>query len=147
MFFVDVFEEGFNGLVKLFWLIVIFCIQELLFSKLPQPLNDVEVGGVRRQEQQVNAQLLCCFYDGRTMLIAGVVQNDFDGFIPVLLFEVLKKLNQRISCNVVVLVRVTPFLVMACTAPSTLIRFLPLAARINSRATHHRQHTNGPRTK
>lgn len=34
------------------------------------------------------------------MLIAGVVQNDFDRRITVLLFELPKKVDQRIGCNV-----------------------------------------------
>jgi len=57
---------------------VVLGVQALLFDKLPQPLDEVEVGRIRGQEQQLDPQLLCHGLYERTALIAGIVQHHGD---------------------------------------------------------------------
>ena len=47
-------QTGFNGGVKVGVVGVVSRVQSLLLHEVPEPLNEVHVGGVRRQEEQLD---------------------------------------------------------------------------------------------
>jgi hypothetical protein len=97
---IDIIEEGMDCLMKSTGVIIIFCIQDFLFGKFPQALNNVEIGRIRRKEKQSDTQTFGkVFYNG-TMLITGIVQYNRYGFITKLFFELFEKFNKHIGVNI-----------------------------------------------
>lgn len=58
---------------------VVFGVEALLFDELPEPFNEVEVGRVGGQEEQLDAQGGGVLNHDVTALIAGIVQDDGEG--------------------------------------------------------------------
>ena len=55
---------------------IVLGVQALLFDKLPEALNQIQIGRVGGQEQQLDAQPLRQTLHQRTPLIAGIVEHD-----------------------------------------------------------------------
>jgi len=54
-------------------------IQALLFDELPQSLDEIEIGGVRGEEQPLDVKFLGVRFDEFAAGITGIVQDDRDG--------------------------------------------------------------------
>lgn len=76
---VDTVEAVLNGSHELLGSGVVFAIEAILLDKLPQPLNEVEVGRITRQEQQLDVPRLGVVDDPPAMLVRGVVEHQRDG--------------------------------------------------------------------
>ena len=76
---VDPAEAVLNGGHELLGSGVVFAVEANLIDKLPQPLNEVEVGRVTRQEQQLDVPCLGVVDDPPAMLVRGVVEHQRDG--------------------------------------------------------------------
>ncbi len=57
---------------------IVLRVETLLFDKLPQPLNQIEIGGISGQVQHFDAQRRGEGLHQGTALIAGVIQDDRD---------------------------------------------------------------------
>lgn len=55
----------------------------MLFDKLPEPFNQVEIGRVSRQKTQLNLQAGGSGLDQSTFLITRIVQEQGDGNIQI----------------------------------------------------------------
>ena len=64
-----------NGLLEVLKVSVIRRIQTGLLDKLPQPLNQIQVGRVRWQVQEFNLERGGQGRDQLTFLVAGVIQD------------------------------------------------------------------------
>ncbi len=71
-------------------------------------------------------------------MIAGVVQHDGDGEIVKFLVSCRSNSTTDWELMYPVLVKVTTSLIMACTAPNTLSRFLPKGVGTKMRVRHQR---------
>lgn len=58
---------------------VVLGIQALLFDELPQSLDEIEIGGVRGEEQPLDVKFLGVRFDEFAAWITGIVQDDRDG--------------------------------------------------------------------
>lgn len=76
---VDTGETGLNGGDKLLGRGIVFSVETIFLDKLPQPLNEVEVGGITRQKQQVDLPHHGVLDDLPAMLVTGVVEHQRDG--------------------------------------------------------------------
>jgi hypothetical protein len=52
---------------------IVLGVETLLFDKLPQALNEIEIGGIRGEEEQLDPQGCRERLDQGTALIAGIV--------------------------------------------------------------------------
>lgn len=57
---------------------IVAAVERLLFDELPQPLDQVQIGRIRRQKLQADVQALGQIHHQGAMLIAGVVQHHGD---------------------------------------------------------------------
>ena len=57
---------------------IIASVQAAFFDQLPEPFDQVELGRIRREKQQLDLESSGGVLDQPTALIAGVVQNDGD---------------------------------------------------------------------
>ena len=57
---------------------VVPSVKHSLLNETPQPFDQIQVRRIRRQEHQLDVQLLCQFLHQGTMLITRVVQDDGD---------------------------------------------------------------------
>ena len=80
---VDGFEAVKDGGLELLVGGVVAAVEAILFDELPQPLDQVEVGRVARQEQQVDAPCDGVDHHELAVLVARVVQHDGDGIVRV----------------------------------------------------------------
>ena len=65
-------------------ILVVFCIEDFFFYKLPQPFNNIKIRWIGWQKQQVHAQWFCdCFYFEvrRGGLVPCIIQNNCNRFI------------------------------------------------------------------
>lgn len=51
-------------------------IEDFLLDEFPQPFDQVEIGGIRGQEEQLNVKLLSSLQHEAAPLVAGIIQND-----------------------------------------------------------------------
>ena len=71
-------QTGFNGGVKVGVVGVVARVEGLLLHKHPEPLDEVQVGGVRRQEEQLDPQRPGLVSHQRTALVGRVVEYRCD---------------------------------------------------------------------
>ena len=87
-------KEAPQGLMELCGSIEILSGEDLLPCVFPQPLNDVEVRGIRRQEDKLDAELRGLLHHGAAVLVPGVVDHDghgkVSGCLPYLFKEGLR---------------------------------------------------------
>src|SRR6201991_4203504 len=68
-----------DGLFEDGEVVVVDRIEALFFDELPKPLDEVEIGGISRQEKKLDAKGEGKIPDQPTFLITGVVKNEGDG--------------------------------------------------------------------
>src|ERR1700739_1058906 len=68
-----------DGLFEDGEVVVVDRIEALFFDELPKPLDEVEIGGISRQEKKLDAKGGGKIPDQTTFLITGVVKNEGDG--------------------------------------------------------------------
>ena len=61
----------------------VFGVEAFLLDELPQPFDQIQVRGIRRQEQPLEAPRGGEFDAGGAVLITCVVQNDGDRPVPI----------------------------------------------------------------
>ena len=76
---VDVEEKVPNGLVELFGRVEVVAIENFLFGQLPEPFDEVEIGGVWGKKAAFYGELLCQGDGSFAVLISGIVQDYGDG--------------------------------------------------------------------
>jgi hypothetical protein len=73
---VDLGKASGDGLFEDDEIVVVDRIEALFFDKLPKPLDEVEIGGISRQEQKLDAKGEGKIPDQPAFLITGVVKNE-----------------------------------------------------------------------
>lgn len=68
-----------NSLVKDLSRFKILITNNLFFDVLPKSFNKIEVRGVRRQKDQLNAQSDSPSLNKSTVLVSSIIQNDING--------------------------------------------------------------------
>lgn len=89
-------DGGFEGLE----VIVVFAIEALLFDKLPQALNEVQIGRIAREEEKFDIQRRRQRHDDLTSLITRVVKDDGDGDGKASAGDAVKQIANAVGVNV-----------------------------------------------
>ena len=126
---------------------MVLAVEFLSLDELPQPLNQIQVGGVRRQVQQGNSQLGGQSLYRGVSLVAGVVQHERDRPHQSACCDLRSSSHIVSVLTTVVFVTAINSRATAFQAPNTLNRCRPDAALTNSRVNDHRQHRKVPNTK
>ena len=93
-------QAGGNGLLEVVKVSVIRGIQTGLLDKLPHALNQIQVRRVRWQVQQFNLEGGGQGRDQLTFLVAGVIQDQGNGYPQVQRGELAQSLTHRARGNV-----------------------------------------------
>ena len=101
-------QAGGNGLFEVVKVSVIRRIQTGLLDKLPQPLNQIQVGRVRWQVQEFKLERGGHGRDQLTFLVAGVIQDQGNGHPQGQGSQVAKQLTHRVGGDVGVIMKWTP---------------------------------------
>lgn len=67
-----------DGLLEEGEVLVIGRVQTFLFDEFPKPLDEIEIGGIGRQVQHLDAERFGQIHDQPTFLIAGIIENERD---------------------------------------------------------------------
>jgi len=78
---------------------VVFAVKSLALDEFPQPLNQIQVGRVRRQVQQCDLQFRCQCLDRGVSLILRVVQHERDGALQSTAGDFTKQLTHRVRID------------------------------------------------
>jgi hypothetical protein len=76
----DVVEAAVDGAAEFGEIVVVATIESVAFDELPQSFNQIQVRGIRRQEQQLDVERRRQARHQYAALIAGVVEDQRDGF-------------------------------------------------------------------
>lgn len=55
----DTGKKGSDGFLELLKRGVVFRVEHFVLGELPEPLDEVQIGGIRRQEEQLDSEGLC----------------------------------------------------------------------------------------
>jgi hypothetical protein len=80
--------------------LVIPIIKALLFGKLPPALNQVQIGRIRGQKKEVDAQCLGLLRHLVAPLITGVVHDERQGDVSVFLLDLDEQVHHRVGVDV-----------------------------------------------
>src|ERR1700754_569469 len=105
-----------DGLFEDGEVVVVDRIEALFFDELPKPLDEVEIGGISRQEKKLDAKGEGKIPDQPAFLITGVVKNEGNGHGEA------QSANTEPALMWVSLVTMMSSWVTALSAPSTLKR-------------------------
>lgn len=73
-----IYKELFHTVFKFSKRFIVFILHDFLFEVSPQPFNQVEIGAVRRQKNQVNVELFCLSLYTICSLIPGIIKDHTD---------------------------------------------------------------------
>lgn len=75
-------------------------MKRLLFDELPKALNQVQIGGIGRQKEQLNLEGKGQVDDKPTMLIACIIQHEGKRFLREACAQELEQANHTVRVNV-----------------------------------------------
>ena len=76
--------------------VVVAAVEDVSFDELPEPLDQVEVGLIRKQELQLNVERRRQVSDQRAVLIAGIVQHQSDRSLQAESRDLAKQFAHRV---------------------------------------------------
>lgn len=85
-------------------------VQGLFLDELPKPLDQIEVGGVRGQKQQLDVQLLRHVSDKLAPLIRGVIEYQRDRCSHAQGGDLVQQLTDRVTIDVSLIADADQFL-------------------------------------
>ena len=78
---VDVLKEGDGGVEEFLERLVVLVLLHLLLVELPEPLDEIQVGSVGREEDEEDVQFLGSLL--RAMVVLGIVEQYHERNVPV----------------------------------------------------------------
>ena len=96
----DLVKKISDGLVETFGRVEIPTVEDFLFDKLPEPFDDIEIGGVRREKKQGDVEATGKGNDSATVLIACVVEDQRDGDVGIFLPELEEECHDHFSVDI-----------------------------------------------
>ena len=89
-------EAAVDGVAEVGERFVVTTVKDIALDELPQAFDEVEVRRVGRQELQPDVERCGQSHDQRTVLIAGVVQHECDGFLQSETGDLMQQFAHRV---------------------------------------------------